>query len=299
MKKVLITGATGFIGQYVVCGLIRAGYNIVCISRNSFHIAENKKKYVEVLIADITQISQIEKLRTLLDECEVIIHLAAIIQIPGSDLTIDTNVKGTYCILKLAEELSIKKFIYLSSIPVIGIPVQLPITEAHPVSPTTLYHITKYVGEQLVQYVCKDNIVWNIIRIPSPIGRGMKKNNLLSILLKRFMENKPVEIYGTGNRIQNYVDVRDVADFLISIIPVVKSGCFLISGEQSISNLELAKLCAKITKSHSEIFVGKHPDPEESMQWIISSQKAKEQLNYKPQFSLEESISWIYQEKIR
>lgn len=297
MDKVLITGATGFIGQYVVYSLYKVGYDIITLSRTPFYNVTVQKGHIKSLIADITQPIQVEQLKAEVDGCKAIIHLAAAIQMSDGDITIDTNIKGTYYLLKLANELSISKFIYLSSIPLIGMPLQLPITENHPVNPKSLYHITKYAGEQLVQCMCKNNTEWNIIRIPSPIGRGMKKNTLLSTLLSQFMENKPVEIYGTGSRIQNYIDVRDVADFIVNIVPISKSGCYLISGEQSISNIELAQLCSKITKSHSKIFVGRYPDPEENMRWVISSQKAKKELDYNSKFSLEESISWIYQEK--
>lgn len=289
-EKILVTGASGFIGRYVTERLWKQGYDItVLVHRN-----HGRHKYpVTVLEADICDKSALKQVMQQEGQYKGIVHLAADVTVPGAEGAILTNCLSTYHVALLANWLSVKCFVYMSSIPVIGKPERLPVTEEHPVKPETLYHITKYAGEQIVNRICKENMRKVTLRISSPIGEGMSAKNYLSVLLEKCRKNEVIEVYGQGFRKQNYIDVRDVATAVAHSIASEKSGTYLIAGKKEITNRELAFLCRKVTGSSSEILWGLREDPEEENQWMISCKKAEKELGFFPQYELEESIRRI------
>lgn len=290
-KRVLITGASGFIGRYVVKKFLEKKYNVIALvhAKHSDFDAD-----VQVIEADISEESIIASAAEKIKQCDVLVHLAANLDMKGSDETISVNCMGTYHLIRLAALLSVQKFIYISSIPVIGNPKFLPVTEEHPIAPATLYHISKYMGEQMLNSLCPPDMETVILRIPSPIGVGMSEHNYLSFLLNKFKKNEPVELFGQGLRRQNYIDVRDIASAILCATEAPATGLFLIAGKQEISNRDFAFLCKEITNSQSEITWGKRDDPEEENQWVIAATKAEEQLGFSPEYDLKDTLCWIY-----
>ncbi len=289
-KKVLVTGATGFIGKYAIRKLLDSGYEVVAIVRKK---STDLGGDVSIIEASISDEKMMQNVVTRVRQCDIVIHMAANLDMKGHDETISVNCIGTYHLIRLAELLLAEKFIYISSIPVIGAPRVLPITEEHPVEPKTLYHISKYMGEQMVQALCPSAMQKIILRIPSPIGVGMNEKNYLSFLLKRCRKNELIEVYGQGMRRQNYIDVRDIASAILHAVQGREQGLFLIGGKQDITNRELAFLCKEVTESQSEIIWGRREDPEEENQWIISIQKAQSQLNFVPEYDIKDTLYWI------
>lgn len=288
--NVLVTGAAGFIGRYVVDALLQEGYEVTALVRKKPKQFDDRVVVVE---ADICKEDIEQRTKGLVKKCGTLIHLAADLDMRGSDQTILTNCLGTYHVAGLAKAIGVKRFVYLSSIPVIGVPKDLPITELHPIEPKTLYHITKYAGEQIVRQELSESIQTVILRIPSPIGKGMNPNFYLPFLLRKCQKNETIELYGEGKRSQNYIDVRDIASAVLCSISSEKSGLYLIAGKKEITNQKLAFLCRKITGSVSEIVWGRREDPEEENQWVISGEKARKELGFIPRYELAETIRWM------
>lgn len=290
-KRVLVTGAAGFIGRYTIKKLQEMGYEVIALVRPG---RKERNRTVQTFEADISDANRLSVVFAQVKQCDVVIHLAANIDMEDAEGIISVNCGGTYHVITLAKQLSAKKFIYISSIPVIGEPRVLPVTEEHMVKPQTLYHISKYMGEQMVQTLCPLNMQKVILRIASPIGVGMRENNYLSVLLKKCYRNEGIELYGRGLRIQNYIDVRDIASAIVCAVEVNCEGVFLIAGKQEITNRELAFLCKEITESSVEIIWGKREDLEEKRQWIIAADKARKQLGFVPEYKLRDTIYWIW-----
>ena len=288
--RAFITGATGFIGRYVCERLSLDGITVVGLCRKKENtIAVDAD---EVVVGDISLDSFPDKIITEVDHCDVIVHLAASIVVPDCADTIPINVYGTKNVLTLAKKWEVKKFIFLSSIPVIGIPIDIPVTEKHVAIPRTLYHMSKYIGEKMIEYGDLSGVS-TILRISSPIGPGMKSDSFLSTILRKLIKNADVEVYGNGERVQNYIDVRDIAKLIGRCVEIPNTGLYVIGGRKSYSNKEVVDICRAATGSSSKILYGTHEDKEEMYKWIISSQKAMCELEYEPEFEFPNSIEWI------
>src|SRR6186713_17952 len=141
MRRVLVTGADGFIGSHLVEGLVRAGFPVrAFVFYNSFnswgwldHAAPDVKGQFEVFAGDIRDPHGV---RTAMADCDAVLHLAALIAIPYSyhspDTYVDTNVKGTLNVLQAARELGVERVIHTSTSEVYGTARFVPITEEHP-----------------------------------------------------------------------------------------------------------------------------------------------------------------------
>ncbi len=157
-KKVLVTGADGFIGSHLVERLVALGYPTrALVQYNSFNswgwldqLPPATKKQIEVVAGDIRDPHGMKKIMT---GCDVVLHLAALIAIPYSyhspDAYVDTNVKGTLNILQAARELGVEKVVHTSTSEVYGTARFVPITEEHPLQGQSPYSATKIAADQL------------------------------------------------------------------------------------------------------------------------------------------------------
>jgi len=158
-KKILVTGADGFIGSHLVESLVYQGYGVrAFVYYNSFNswgwldyspweIVDN----LEVFNGDVRDPYGVKKA---LHGCEAVLHLAALIAIPYSyhspDTYVDTNIKGTLNVLQAARELGIEKVIHTSTSEVYGTARFVPITEEHPLQGQSPYAATKIAADQMV-----------------------------------------------------------------------------------------------------------------------------------------------------
>ncbi len=289
--KILITGINGFIGKQLLNSVEdRNDFALFGVGRQETCDKINIMYYQ----ADISDSSALQQMVVEIGSCDVIIHIAAYINMDfDARETIDSNIIGTYNICNLARALSCKKIIYLSSIPIIGQPKTLPITEEHPLQPETMYHISKLSGEYMINLMSQYKISPIILRIPSPIGIGMNRKNILPIFINQAMKHQDIVLYGKGQRRQNYIDVRDIASAIISAVKADAQGVFNIASSRNYSNFELAEECIKVVNSKSKICFNGLEDPQENYNWDISINKARNLLGFLPVYELAESIEWF------
>lgn len=282
--KVLITGCNGFVARNVIRELSHQ-YDFIGIGRAERAVMQGIP-YIQTDISCRTKL--FEKIKEQYSNIDIMIHAAAV----GNDVErlYQVNCLGTQNMVDLANELNCKKFIYISSIPVIGFPTQIPITESHSVNPLTIYHYTKYFGELIVMQLKKENIPYLTYRIPSPVGRDMPNNKIFSTFVRKSKYNETIEIYGNGKRVQNYLDVRDLS---YAIDQGMKSNCqgiYNIVGN-SISDYDLAKCCDAFYHRNNEIQIYNQISSDEK--WIISGDKAKSDFDYEPRYSIKDSVEYV------
>lgn len=157
-KKVLVTGADGFIGSHLTEELIRMGCNVrAFVLYNSFNswgwLDQSPPEiieHLEIFSGDIRDPHGVKKAMT---GCDVVLHLAALIAIPYSyhspDTYIDTNVKGTLNVVQAARELGVEKIVHTSTSEVYGSAKFVPITEEHPQQGQSPYSASKIGADQI------------------------------------------------------------------------------------------------------------------------------------------------------
>lgn len=156
--KTLITGADGFIGSHLTEALVRAGHDVrAFVLYNSFNswgwldqCAADVKSQFEVFAGDIRDPHGV---KTALQGCDAVLHLAALIAIPYSyhspDTYVDTNIKGTLNVVQAARELGVAKVVHTSTSEVYGTARFVPITEEHPLQGQSPYSASKIGADQI------------------------------------------------------------------------------------------------------------------------------------------------------
>ncbi|MCW5632644.1 MAG: NAD-dependent 4,6-dehydratase LegB [Rubrivivax sp.] len=157
-KKILVTGADGFIGSHLTEHLVRSGYDVrAFVLYNSFNswgwLDESEaavKASLDVFAGDVRDPHGV---RAAMRGCDVVLHLAALIAIPYSyhspDTYIDTNVKGTLNIVQAARELGVQRVVHTSTSEVYGTARFVPMTEEHPLQGQSPYSASKIGADQV------------------------------------------------------------------------------------------------------------------------------------------------------
>lgn len=157
-KKVLITGADGFIGSHLTETLVSEGCRVkTFVFYNSFnslgwldHSPIHIRKEIEVCAGDIRDPYGVRKA---IADCQVVMHLAALIAIPYSyhspETYVDTNIKGTLNVLQAARDLGVLKVLHTSTSEVYGTARTVPIDEEHPLQAQSPYSASKIAADQM------------------------------------------------------------------------------------------------------------------------------------------------------
>ena len=239
--NILITGSNGFIGSHVARYLKEKGEVIVGLGRSpkpddvSFVDEYIQCDLATDDVADIPQKTSIP--------IDAVVHLAADMRKdPHCVDVISANCCGTQRLLEMCEHEGIKTFLQLSSLPVIGCPVEHPVTEQHPLHPHTVYHITKITEELLANYACEyKGLRTASFRISAPIGPRVNPHTIFPTFVRKALISEDLELLGKGTRRQNYVYVNDIARCLhLSLLSPNVHGVYNLTSNILLSNYALA-----------------------------------------------------------
>jgi len=287
--KILVTGHTGFVGGAIASYLVEQGHDVFGVSRR---LTGNREWAGEYAI-DLGDRDAPAHLQECIP-CDAVVHAAASLSKDPFDSSVTlVNGCGTQALLSAAVTWGASRFIYISGVPVIGMPRQLPVDERHQTQPLTAYHASKLYGEHLVDIACRAGLPGISLRLTSPVGRGMPDNRIFSTFVRHALENKSLRIMGQGGRVQNYIDMRDLVPVVLVALASRRTGVFNIAGAQSISNRDLANTCIRVVNSSAVIEETGQPDPEEEVRWDISIDQAVSELGYCPVYSIESSIKAV------
>jgi UDP-glucose 4-epimerase len=288
--RVLVTGASGFVGGAMVERLAAEGHRVVALTRR----ADGPPAGVERVVADLAAHPEHDLVPTGVEACEAIVHAAAAITYdPHAPELSLVNCLGTQRVVALAERWGVRSLIYISSVPVIGTPRRLPVDEDHPVDPPTAYHASKLHGERLVELARGRGLSAATLRLTAPVGPGMPDGRILSVWVRRALGGEPLELAGDGGRRQDYVDVRDVAAGVAACLRSEAAGLFNVASGRAVSNRELADLVLAECGSSSSVGPTGRPDPDEHVSWEVSIERAAAAFGYAPQHDLRDSIAAV------
>lgn len=312
--NILVTGGIGYVGSCLLSMLKEDEFSRTNIIRSldknrNLKFAEVKRELetderYQLIVGDITRNKDVEKS---LDNIDTIVHLAAIsgleecMKDPSNAIL--TNIYGTQKVLELAVKSNVERVVFASSAAVYGNPGKEPIVEERRLKPLNLYGITKAAGEQLIEaYHENYGLCTTILRLANVYGLGIYTlwNTVTTRFIKLAIEEKPLEIYGSGEQARNFVHVRDVVSVIISCLKAkeesIKGEIFNIGGRKSISINEHAGQILRLVKKKS----GKstsiiHTPPRLGETYTpyfqYSIKKAEERLRYNPRVGPEEGIT--------
>ncbi|MEW6410248.1 MAG: GDP-mannose 4,6-dehydratase [Nitrospirota bacterium] len=267
--KVLITGGAGFIGSHLAEGYLTNGDEVFVIDDlstgsldNIKHINDdNKFGYV------IDTIMNYKRMSELIEESDVIVHLAAavgvkhVIENPLTSL--ETNIKGTEIVLELANRFRKKVFIASTS-EVYGKHTHAPLKETDNViyGPSTIGRWSYAASKLLDEFMAL--AYWKTKRLPVIIARffntvGPRQTGRYGMVIPRFVQqalrNEPITVYGDGKQTRTFTYVKDVVKFIIAFInsPDAIGEVINIGGTEEISIKDLADRIKYLTGSKSEI----------------------------------------------
>jgi nucleoside-diphosphate-sugar epimerase len=236
--KVMLTGATGFIGTHLVRRLVEEGHTVRTLVRNSSKLTHLRELPVDVTWGDIRDKSSLIEASK---DVEVIYHLASLRDRWGrDDETMEVNFRGTRSLLDAASRNGVGRFIYCSSVSVFGFPSLLPIDESFPYQPVVAYGVSKMESEILVRdYGSKYGLPWVIVRPVITYGPG-DKNGFLTKLI-RLVSNRLCPLIGSGNNRVHLCYIEDTTrGLLLAMRDKALGRDYIIAGRNPVTIRDLA-----------------------------------------------------------
>lgn len=316
MKKVLVTGADGFIGSHLTEELVRQGYNVrAFVYYNSFnswgwldHSPRQIRDQIEVFAGDIRDPHGVKEA---MKGCDIVFHLAALIAIPYSyhspDTYIDTNVKGTLNVVQAARELGIQKVVHTSTSEVYGTAQYVPIDEKHPLHGQSPYSASKIGADQIAMsfYYSFETPV-AIIRPFNTYGPRQSARAVIPTIITQLASGATKIKLGSIEPTRDFNYIKDtVAGFIAVANSEHSTGQVInIGSNYEISIGDTARLIAELMGKEIEIETDAariRPDKSEVERLWADNTKAKQLLNWSPSYGgieglkrgLSETIEWF------
>ena len=227
MKKILVTGADGFIGSHLVELLVKEGFDVtaLCIYNSSGswgwleNISSETKKEIKVILGDVRDPLCVKKA---MKGCDTVFHLAALIAIPYSyeapSSYVDTNIHGTLNVLQAARDLDIRKLVHTSTSETYGTAQFVPITEDHPLVGQSPYSASKIGADQMViSYWKSFELPVTILRPFNTYGPRQSNRAVIPQIITQIAEGKNKIKLGALNPTRDFNFVEDTCKAFLSV----------------------------------------------------------------------------------
>ncbi|MBU1599753.1 GDP-mannose 4,6-dehydratase [bacterium] len=304
-KKVLVTGASGFIGSHLVEHLIDLGSKItILLEYTPYNDLGSLKFLPQNILSEIEQVPgdlrDPEVMKKIIQKKDVVFHLAALISVPYSFQNprevFEVNALGTLNILLAAKEEGVEKIITTSTSEVYGTALYTPIDEKHPLQAQSLYSASKISADKIAESFYKTyNIPVAVIRPFNTYGPRQSDRAIIPTIIIQALMKKEIKIGSlTPRRDLNYVS--DTVNGFIKIAESEKSigQVINIGTGKDISIGELTQTILSIMNKNIKIIsteTRKRPEKSEVMQLLCDNQKAKKLIGWEPKISLKEGLS--------
>lgn len=277
-----VTGATGFIGSSLVKKLLTKGYRVKALVR------ENKDKLPSGIEIVKGSLSDLKAINSFTSGIDTLVHLAARQLLPEQEMVKD-NIDGTYNLISSSLDKNISQIVYLSTIAVYGESQGSVFTEDDAPHPNTIYGLTKYISENIVNYWSRKS--GNTITVLRPFniyGPGNKKGVIYNFY-KSFLESGKITIFGDGLQTRDYLFVEDVVEAICLSISNKTEGIINLGTGQSYSLLDLVKIFGEVLQKEIPIeFKPSEAGKVLDIQYDIS--KPREKLAWAAKVNLEEGL---------
>lgn len=304
-KKVLVTGADGFIGSHLVERLIDEGANVKAFAYyNSFNswgwmdtFSKETLAKIEVFTGDVRDPNGV---RTAMQGCDVVFHLAALIAIPYSyhspDSYVDTNIKGTLNIVQAAKDLGVEKVLVTSTSEVYGTALYVPIDEKHPRQGQSPYSATKIGADHIAESFYRSfNVPVTIVRPFNTFGPRQSARAVIPTIITQLLAGKTEIKLGALHPTRDLLFVKDTAN---GFVEIAKSDSLIgeevnIATHSEITIGDLAQKLINIINPSAKIVsddIRLRPEKSEVERLFGSNQKIIQHTDWRQQYSLDEGL---------
>lgn len=313
-KRVLVTGADGFIGSHLTEMLLEKGYSVKAFTfYNSFNnwgwldaLPEKKLSEINIFSGDIRDPNGV---REAMRGIDMVFHLAALIAIPFSyhspDSYVDTNIKGTLNVLQAARELETEKIMITSTSEVYGTAQYVPIDEKHPFQGQSPYSATKIGADRLAESFYRSfRLPAAIVRPFNTYGPRQSARAVIPTIITQLLAGKTEIKLGMLTPTRDFNYVKDTAEGFVAIAESDKTVGeeINIASQREISIGDLASEIIKQINPNAELICDEQrirPEKSEVNRLLGSNEKIQKLTNWKPRYSLEqglgETIEWVRQ----
>lgn len=315
-KKILVTGADGFIGSHLTEALVRRGFDVrAFVYYNSFnswgwldHSTPDVQRSLDVFAGDIRDPHGV---RTAMKGCAVVMHLAALIAIPYSyhspDTYVDTNIKGTLNVVQAAKDLNIEKVVHTSTSEVYGTARFVPITEEHPLQGQSPYSASKIGADQIaLSFYSSFDTPVAVLRPFNTYGPRQSARAVIPAVITQIASGKKRLKLGALHPTRDFSYVADTVQSFIAAAESDLSAGTVINGGSNfeVSIGDTVKMIAAIMGTEIEIetdSVRLRPEKSEVERLWADNSKAKRLLGWEPEYGgeagfrrgLKETIDWF------
>ena len=305
-KKVLVTGADGFIGSHLVEALMSEGCEVrAFVNYNSFNtwgwldtFPKDLLSRIDIFSGDIRDPNAVRKAAEGMD---AIFHLAALIAIPFSyyapDTYVDTNIKGTLNVLQAARDLNTERVLVTSTSEVYGTAQYVPIDEKHPYQGQSPYSATKIGADRLAESFYRSfDLPVSIVRPFNTYGPRQSARAVIPTIITQLCSGKLEIKLGSLEPTRDFNYVKDTARGFIEIYKSDKTigEEINIATSREVSIGGLAEELIKQINPKAAIVCDSQrlrPGKSEVERLLGDNTKIKELTNWRPQYSFEEGIA--------
>lgn len=306
MKKVLVTGADGFIGSHLTESLLEKGYDVKAFTYyNSFNtwgwldtFSKEKLDKIEIFTGDVRDPNAVRQAAKGVD---AIFHLAALIAIPYSyyapDAYVDTNIKGTLNILQAARDLNIERVLVTSTSEVYGTAQYVPIDEKHPYQGQSPYSATKIGADRIAESFYRSfELPVTIVRPFNTFGPRQSARAVIPTIITQLLSGKTEIKLGSLTPTRDFNYVKDTARGFLEIYRSDKTiGQEInIATQKEISIGQLAEELIRQINPQAKIVCDEQrlrPTKSEVERLLGCNAKIKELTAWEPRYTFEEGLA--------
>lgn len=305
-KKVLVTGADGFIGSHLTEMLLEQGYDVKAfVYYNSFNswgwldtFDKRILKNIDVFSGDIRDPNGVKEAMKGIEE---VYHLAALIAIPFSyhspDSYVDTNIKGTLNVLQAARDLDTSRILITSTSEVYGTAKYVPIDEKHPYQGQSPYSATKIGADRIAESFYRSfNSPVTIVRPFNTYGPRQSARAVIPTIITQLLSGVEEIKLGALTPTRDFNYVKDTANGFIEIAKSKKTigEEINIATQEEISIGDLAEELIRQINPNAKIICDQQrirPEKSEVERLLGDNTKIRELTKWRPQYTFEQGIA--------
>ncbi len=301
--NILITGGNGFLGSNLAKKFLEKGkkVTILDLKKNKFSLRNSKAHYIR---CDLTKMKSLNQIK-LKNNIDVILHCAgqpsAALSFKDPEKDLNLNILATLNILRWAEKMKIKKFVFASTFNVYEENNLIPkLKESSLCKPKSLYAVSKLAAENYIKCICeRNNISWNILRMFNIYGPGQDPTNtslgMINIFLTMALNSNLIEVKGSLNRFRDFIYIDDVASawFKIVLSNKTKNKIYNIGTGKKTSIKELLNLILNLLRKKITIKESKGT-PGDFMGCYANIDRLKKDIGFSSKVNLKKGLKLFY-----